>query len=325
MQEFRLGRSHPSGGTRAPSVLVPLGALIAILVALVVTWESGTLAASEAGSDDADGDGIPDLYESVLMTSPVRADHDDDGYWDSEELARQSQPASADSIPSTPGLSVGMTARGGGGSIHLLVAMYYTDRRTDNKIMLFGMRSGGRILSVPTSTMTANSSMRVISRPEHGNVMLLDITLPPSLIAASGSASYFVVVGEVGRPRYAAAAVVDVMLSDGIPILYRRAGAMSRRASDLEVLAPEGFASSPSDALFIPIPFIGTYEIPTTWEGGRICFRTVETIGSMGSVLVNEVISADCRPGFDSHCDANCANSVGRTFETVDPVTLVGG
>ena len=306
-------------------MLVPLGALLAILAALVVTWESGTLAASEADSDDADRDGIPDLYESVLMTSPVRADHDSDGYWDSEELARQSRLNSADSIPSTPGLSVGMTARGGGGSIHLLVAMYYTDRRTDNKIMRFGMRSGGRIVSVPTSIMTANSSMRVIARPEHGNVMLLDITVPRTLIAAGGSASYFVVVGEVGRPRYAAAAVVDVMLSDGIPILYRRARAMSRGVSDPEAPTPRGSASALFDTLFIPIPFNGTYEIPTTWEGGRICFRTVETIGSMGAVMVNEVISAECKPGFDSHCDASCANSVGRTFETVDPVTLVGG
>ena len=84
-------------------MLVPFGALLAILAALVVTWESGTLAASESSNDDADADGIPDLYESVLMTSPVRADHDNDGYWDSEELAsKKTEPS-----PRVPSSSTG--------------------------------------------------------------------------------------------------------------------------------------------------------------------------------------------------------------------------
>jgi hypothetical protein len=275
--------------------------------------------------DDADSDGIPDAYEAVLMTSPVRADYDNDGYCDSEELARQSDLTAGDSVPESNGLSVGMTARGGDGALHLLVAMYYTDRRTDNKVIRFGMRAAGRIISVPVSTMTANSTMRVIGRPERGDVMLLDITLPPNLISAGGSASYFVVVGEVGRSRYTAAAVVDVAISDGIPILHRSSRAANHFDLDSETLDAPSPPTGSIESLFIPIPFNGIAEIPTTWEGGRICFRTMETVGSSGAVLINEVISAECKPGFDSHCDANCANSIGRTFETVDPATLVGG
>ena len=80
-------------------------------------------------------------------------------------------------------------------------------------------------------------------------------------------------VGEVGRSRYTAAAVVDVALSDGIPVLHRSSRAANQFDLDSGSLDTPLPPTGTIETLFVPIPLNGITEIPTTWEGGRICFR----------------------------------------------------
>ena len=55
--------------------------------------------AAGPGGPDTDGDGLTDHFEEVLGTDGSRSDTDGDGYWDAEELARQSNPLNAANVP----------------------------------------------------------------------------------------------------------------------------------------------------------------------------------------------------------------------------------
>jgi len=48
-------------------------------------------------------------------------------------------------------------------------------------------------------------------------------------------------------------------------------------------------------------------------------------IGVSNGVTLHEVVSAECLDGWDAHCRSDCSATVGSTFETFDPIGLVGG
>jgi len=48
-------------------------------------------------------------------------------------------------------------------------------------------------------------------------------------------------------------------------------------------------------------------------------------VGGNGPVMLHQVIEADCLQGWDTFCVSNCSASLGSTYETVDPIALIGG
>jgi hypothetical protein len=44
-----------------------------------------------------------------------------------------------------------------------------------------------------------------------------------------------------------------------------------------------------------------------------------------GAIITNEIVSADCMNGWDGFCPPSCTSTVGSTYETVDPLGLIGG
>ena len=50
-------------------------------------------------SNDADGDGLPDVEEMAIGTHLLNPDSDGDGFSDAEEVAAGSDPNDADSMP----------------------------------------------------------------------------------------------------------------------------------------------------------------------------------------------------------------------------------
>jgi len=45
----------------------------------------------------------------------------------------------------------------------------------------------------------------------------------------------------------------------------------------------------------------------------------------VGAVVTQEVIAADCMPGWDTYCSPGCVNTVGNTIRSIDPAALIGG
>jgi hypothetical protein len=68
----------------------------------------------------------------------------------------------------------------------------------------------------------------------------------------------------------------------------------------------------------------GSQPQPVQSTPGQICAQTTVVVGVLGAVITEEIIAADCVPGWDAHCSAGCQGTVGGTIRFVDPATLLG-
>ena len=65
--------------------------------------------------------------------------------------------------------------------------------------------------------------------------------------------------------------------------------------------------------------------IPNSWVPGSICFQRSAVVGGNGPVMLHQVIEADCLQGWDTFCVSTCSAALGSTYETIDPIALIGG
>jgi hypothetical protein len=313
MQPALSSSSLPSG--RARNALLPLGVLVAVVGVLLSNWEPRTIQAMDLKVLDRDKDGIPDRQEKVLGTDPTLQDTDGDGYSDGEELALQTVPTDREDTPEMAGLSIGMTARGEGGSLKLFLAVHYTDGTLGNKTLRFGAMANGRVFNVKLDRLLPMAETNILRAPNGGALYTMDIELPEQVVTHYGAISLFVVVGISGQGSYTSASKVDLSVKDKI-ILLRR------------FLPPPGLAASsqvPGTTIHQPIPPDGDGAIPIDWEPGKICLQVSEVVGVSGAVVEHEVVSADCEAGWDSYCESDCSGTVGSGYTTVDTGVLLGG
>lgn len=303
---------------RALQYALPLGLILFAGDRLTDKRGRQELKATGAWSIDSDGDGLPDAQELVLGTSPTLTDTDGDGFSDTFEFASQSSPLSGISVPTPLDVSVGMSARGGAGtSVKMLVGVYTADGVLDDEAVRFGKVQGGLLLSVPFDWILARSHMRAVPIEGGGTVTLIEITLPRNQISCSPYVSYFTAVGLVGQPYYQSAAVADFTHRAGIPLLKMQqfGGGAGGGASQTQAAGGSVYRPIPGDSS----------TVPDGWSPGQICYRTSETVAVAGAVVTQEVTTAECQDGWDSYCASGCENSVGQTYDTVDPLALVGG
>lgn len=310
-----LAGSPPRGVRRAAWSVIPICAILLVARAVWTDAPSRALHAQEAEATDTDGDGLPDLLENVIGTDWNQRDSDGDGFDDGVEAARQSDPLRAGSVPGDADLTVGLHAYGADGYIHLVVALYCEDGRTDNKTIAMGALVNGELLGVPFAKMKKrqqNARRQLVD----GQVTFTDLSFDPASVPRGGQISWFVAVGHEGSPKYASAAVADIFDHDGQPFVRLRR------------LPSVGFGTLPHGigAVLHPIPPNGSAGVPVPGGSSKeICYRTSEFVGIDGAVVYREVTSADCVPEWDAYCFPGCANSLGTTYSSIDPVALVGG
>jgi hypothetical protein len=127
--------------------------------------------------------------------------------------------------------------------------------------------------------------------------------------------------------RVAAADSIRLRYIDGVVVLVKQefAGGMSTLPVPSLSAGPHSGAGPRSGSgTFVPLP-LGDEDMPTTWTPGAVCFQTTAPVSADGATLTQQVVSADCQPGFDGACPPSCSASVGSTFTTIDPVVLIGG
>jgi hypothetical protein len=300
-----------------PSALWPLGALAAAVAVLAPGLRPEPLLAAAAPDlFDTDGDGIPDAQELVLGTSQYVADTDGDGAPDAEEVARGSRPLDPNSVPG-PAVSaeaaVGMTARGENGSLRLFLALYAEDGEFAQRVLRLGVLANGQVISVPFHRFIPLADVRDVSIGANAKVRTIDLELNPVFVHTFGAATFFAALGQHGVPSYGAAAKVDLYSVEQTLMLRRD-----------PVLASAG-GSSNGGSMRQPIPTSGPSAVPVTWQPGMICYQRSSIMGIVGAKVVHEVVSAVCLSGWDTYCPTDCSTSVGATFETIDPATLIGG
>ena len=69
----------------------------------------------------------------------------------------------------------------------------------------------------------------------------------------------------------------------------------------------------------------GGDDVPNGWAIDQICYQMSQAVAVNGAVVTHEVVSADCVSGWDGSCPPTCGSSVGSTFNSIDPVILIGG
>ena len=301
---------------RASATLLPAGALVAAGWALLA---SGTaprpLHATDLDVVDTDGDGLPDRQEVVLGTDPLLLDTDYDGFSDGEEMALQTDPTLFDDTPTSRGLSIGMSARGEGGKLLLFIAAHLDDGVLDDKVIRVGCLASGKILKLPWQRLQPYMVTTEVQAPNGGLLYTIDLQLPQEFLHLHGAVTYFAVIGVNGQTRYAAAAKADLSVKDGVILLRRNATPSGGPGA-----IPEG-----GSTIHHPIPPDGEVGIPIDWEPGKICFQLSEVVGTVGPMVIHQVIQAECEDGWDTYCESDCPATVGSTFETVDPGALLGG
>ena len=312
----------PPQASPRPPWLGLAGALVVAGGVWTALWTSPPvrdLAAKVTSPFDSDSDGLPDSQESVLGTDPFSADTDGDGYSDAEEFSLQTDPLVPDVLFPRLGLSLGMTARGEGGQLKIFTALCFPDGDTTGKTIRFGLLAGGRIHQLKTDYILSISDLLVFDSPNGGKIVTVDTTLDATLLGhlQGRGMTFFAGIGRSGKPKYIAADKVDLSMKQGIPLLRRELSIGS-------LPFVPGFGSG--NTIHQPIPGGGEGEIPVDdWKAGHVCHQTTQVVAVTGSVVTNEVVAAGCDQAWDTYCEADCEATVGSSYQTIDPGTLLGG
>jgi hypothetical protein len=275
-------------------------------------------AAAPTASPDNDGDGLPNLVEDNLGTSRDRPDSDGDGYWDAEEVARQSDPTDRKDIPKATPASIGMGIYEQGKDLRPVFALYVADGNVRSTEMKIGVRVGQTLRYMPLSFFTKNATL--VKSPTvqaQSTVLVLDTQLDSRFVHTYGDLSVFTTLDY--RDSTISADAVDLFSSNGV-IVQTSITAFHSPAANPTLKLGQGVAG-----VYQPLGNTGGLP-PSNWKSGKVCSQGMVVVGVVGAVVVQEVVAASCDAGWESSCDpAACASSIGGTVQMVDPVALIGG
>jgi hypothetical protein len=295
-----------------------LGALaVALAGGTAALWSSSGSVLHEAVGDrggDLDADGLPDVLEMRLGSSPTSSDSDGDGISDAEEIARHSDPTDATWLPGPAPVAINLVPYVENGTTHLVTILYAQDGNLATKPFSMGARIGQKLRTAPLTYFTKNATFSShMGKVAGSSLYIIDSPLDPTLLERFDSISFFSLISSNGKK--VDAGVTDLALIDGIVVEYT-AGSVLAAAS--------GGAGGPSQAAS---SFYGPVDADSIleWTPGEICGQVTAVAATMGAVVVEEVVDAACEPGWDSYCDPGCAATVGDTLQRIDPVALING
>lgn len=299
------------------------GAALAVFAVALVAGGERRLSAGVGSGPDPDGDLLIAAQEHVIGTSPTQADSDNDGFSDLEELARGSSPIEGLNVPTgTLPTSIGMSAHGGAdGNIHVLAAVYSTLANPRELRVNFGVQIDRRMVTLSHEWVAAHSTLQVTTAANGQSLIhLVDLALDPAMILGVGHMTIFSTVGVAGSGAVQCADTVQLLGVDGVVVMI---GPPPRPISNMQ-----GGGTGPTlpGGIYTPLPHGGAGgDIPASWSQGEVCFQRSSPVAVNGPLVTQEVVSANCVNGFEGFCPPSCTASVGSTYATVDPVTLVGG
>ncbi len=302
-------------GLTAPiALMVTAGVLLVVDVS-----RPAKLSASTVVDPDTDGDGLVDRQERVLGTLTSTVDSDQDGFSDSEELARQTAPDYPQFYPEGGGLSVGLTAHGERDGLHAVIAVYVPSGNPRDVDIHIGTLVGRRILLIPQPLFESESTLRFVpARDPQALIAIVDFRFDRSWVTGTGHLTMFATVARNGAGNITAAAVIDLFDIAGVVAL-----AMPDPSQN-HALRVGRRAATGQGTIYKPLTGAGD-DVPNGWAIDQVCYQMSQPVAVNGAVVTHEVVSSDCVSGWDGSCPSTCGQSVGSTFNSVDPVILIGG
>src|SRR5687768_9229963 len=262
---------------------VPLTIGGATFAATMLGTES-TLRADDSAGGDQDGDGLHDVLESGLALAADRVDTDGDGWNDAEELARRSLPHICGSTPEAQAASVGAQAYVKDGKLHFAVGVYRQNGSMANLQLELGIFFADHWIPLSVSTYADKMTISVIPTSAPGELLLLtDVVLPQMPLIRTGAMSMFAILRI--DDQIVAADAIDLILRGKTPL---------QLVTPQEV-SPHAEAQLGTGLLYRPL---GGAQVPPAWSAGEICFQGLDTVGSHGAVVTQEVTSASCISGW---------------------------
>ena len=317
---FKLA-SVPVSPRDSTQLLAPLGVLVACGALLGIEMRRpASMLATTSTLPDLDIDGLPDSQERVIGTSPGLVDSDRDQYTDTEEFARGSSPIFQTSVPNSNVRHLAMSAHGEADGLHALIGVYLPDSDFRAVDLRVGMVSGTRIAYLPETLIESRATLEFVGadRPEAA-VAVVDFRFARSLVDRTGHLTMFATLARKGSGIVESVSVIELFNVGGVIVL-----AMPDPFS-MPALAMRGGAAAGSGGTIYKPLTPGGDDTPRGWTMEEVCFQESQPVGVSGSIVTNEVISAECRSGWDGSCPSTCSASVGSTYTTIDPASLIGG
>ncbi|HTF88314.1 MAG TPA: hypothetical protein VK843_07885 [Planctomycetota bacterium] len=260
---------------------------------------------------DVDGDGLDDVLEAGQYSAADQVDTDVDGWNDAEELARGSLSTAFCSQPNHNSNSIGANAYMRSGKLHVAIAAYIRSGSLENVHVDVGLYSAHMMIQLTPMSYGQHATITTVPTKNPGELLIVtDIIVPMAPLVRTGAMSIFSKMRV--ENTVCSAAVINLVMHGDIPTALITPAQMSPLAGEL--LGPG----------LLHRPLGGT--APASWSSGEVCFQRLESVGTHGAVVTQEVSSAGCISGWDGYCDGgNCASSVGTTVDLVDPAGLIGG
>ena len=297
--------------------------LAAAALAVGAVWWAGTVRSPQLSAqvaelnDDTDGDGVCDLLEATLGTWACHADTDGDGFSDSEELARRSNPTDPNSFPTVSEPSLQMVAYEDHRGVHVNTFVYVHDGEMRELRMRYGARIGERTVGVPMEALRGGEPVSVRSGRRAGSkVLRFDPMLSRNAVMQRRGLSLFATIANCSCVRDADACNLAVSQGEIYQMLRIPTG------NTAGLTAPSGGNGIGLGNAYRPIR--PSTSVPSN-AMGEICAQTTVVVRVIGAVVTQEVVAADCVPGWETYCSPGCANTVGTTIRAVDPAALIGG
>ena len=264
------------------------------------------------------GDALPDSLESLLGTDPALVDTDGDGFNDSEELARHSDPTRHISTPLATTMDVAVAVSAHDGKLNTVSAMYFQDGVLADKTFTLGVLVHGQVVPLGPARYTKSALHTVPSNDPNSLVIILAVQLDASPLHQVGSLSLFsTIAGADGV--VAGASAIDLVSVQGV-IMERRTSYDEGYASAAAPGSPQTGAGA--GGLYLPLGG----NIPSTWNQGQVCAQTLSVVGVEGPVVTQEVDDAGCEDSLEGACSpGGCGATVGTTVRVMDPIALIGG
>ena len=284
----------------------------------------GRLSSGQDASRDTDMDGLLDRQERVLNTSSYFVDTDGDAYSDLEELARHMSPTRFRTVRPAERLKVAVTCHARDRLLHVVVASYVPNGDFRQVTVNLGMYANGRMVEVSRDYILENSQMHVRPALKPGaKIVVLDVCFP-NIVATMQDVTFFVTAGKSGSGVISAADSAHLFLIDHIVVLEMKdpigTDPIGGGPQPLVSPGPSGVMRT----IFVPLQF-DDEEVPDNWTPGQVCFQSTTLVGGAGALVTSEVVTAECKEGWDGGCPPSCSSTVGSTSTTLDPLILIGG